>query len=331
VHNMDELTFRQLKDSKYYHPILTEVMFDYNMMLDMIHDSISITEKGYDAVIDSSMLNFTISNFKEGMDLIAKRAQDKGIRVRAIFDVNKDNLNIIMKIKHHEIKHIDGLKGNFAIFDNRAYMVFIFQKGSERPDQTLWSNSKELVQKQQEIFNKLWDLAIPLSVRRKEIELEDNTTLFQRAFTGMDQIQSEIKSLIFLCKSELIIFSSINILNNIQNNSNLINHCPELLERGIVIKILTDHADKHFIDRIDAINNKSPSKPIQLKYSNNIGNLKEMVMIFDNRHLLIIQYNRQKKLVASFSNEDYTVLIQEILFEKHWNEVESLSSMPSLK
>ena len=51
-------------------------------------------------------------------------------------------------------------------------MVFIFQKGSERPDQTLWSNSKELVQKQQEIFDKLWDLAIPLSIRRKEIELE---------------------------------------------------------------------------------------------------------------------------------------------------------------
>ncbi len=316
---MDELTFRQLKDSRYYHPILTEVMFDYNMMLEIIHDSISITENGYDAVIDSSMFNFTMSRFKEGIDLISKRVQDKGIRVRTIFDVNKDNLNIIKKIRHHEIKHIDGLKGNFGIFDNRAYMVFIFQEGHEQPDQTLWSNSKELVQKQQEIFNKLWDLAIPLSVRRKEIELEDKITMFQRVFTGMDQIHSEIRSLIFLCKNELTIFSSVNILKNIQNNSNLINLFPELLERGIVIKILTDHADKYFMDRIDAINNKSPSKPIQLKYSNNIGNLQEMVMIFDNKHLLYIQYNQQNKLIASFSNEDYTVLIQEILFEKYWN------------
>ena len=323
---MDELTLRQLKESKYYHPILTEVMLDYNMILDMIYDSISIIDNGYDAVIDSSMFNFTTSSFKQGMDLIAKRVQDKGIRVRTIFDVSKDNLDMVMKIKHHEIKHIDGLRGNFGIFDNRALMVFIFQKGNERPDQTLWSNSKELVQKQQEIFNKLWDLAIPLSVRRKEIELEDNTTFIQRAFTGMDQIQSEIRSLILLCKNELTIFSSIKILNNIQNNSNLMNLFPELLERGIIIKILTDNADKYFIDQINAINNKSPSKPIQLKYSNNIGNLQEMVMIFDNKHLLYIQYNQQNKLIASFSNEDYTVLIQEILFEKYWNEVESLTS-----
>src|SRR3954469_19527162 len=126
---MDELAFRKLKESKYHTPVLTEVMFDYNMMLDMIYDSISITDKGYDAVIGSSMFNFTTSSFKQGIDLIAKKAQDKGIRVRTIFDVNKDNLNIIMKIKHYEIKHIDGLKGNFGIFDNRIYMVFIFQKG----------------------------------------------------------------------------------------------------------------------------------------------------------------------------------------------------------
>ena len=31
-----DLTFRQLKESKYYDPILTEVMFDYDMMLEMV-------------------------------------------------------------------------------------------------------------------------------------------------------------------------------------------------------------------------------------------------------------------------------------------------------
>ena len=43
---MDEVLFRQLKESKYYHPVLTEVMFDQNMMLEMdtnivdLHDAI---------------------------------------------------------------------------------------------------------------------------------------------------------------------------------------------------------------------------------------------------------------------------------------------------
>lgn len=205
-------------------------------------------------------------------------------------------------------------------------MVFIFQKGGERPDQTLWSNSKELVQKQQEIFNKLWDLAIPLSVRKKEIELEVSTTFLQRAFTGIDQIQSEISSLMLLCKNEPTIFSSSTVLNHIQNNSKLLNFFPELLEKEIIIKILTDNKDKYFMNQINAINNNCSSKPIHLNYSNNVGNLEQMVMIFDNRYLLHIQYNRQNKLVASFSNEDYVVLVKEILFEKCWNEVESLAS-----
>jgi|SoiMethySBSTD1v2_1073268.scaffolds.fasta_scaffold162250_1 hypothetical protein len=76
---MDEITFSRLKESKYHAPVLTEAMFDYNMMLDMIYDSISITDNVYDAVIDSSMLNFTVNSFKQGFDLIAKRVQDKGM------------------------------------------------------------------------------------------------------------------------------------------------------------------------------------------------------------------------------------------------------------
>lgn len=327
---MDEITFKQLKESKYYHPILTEVMFDQKMVMDLVYDSINITDIECDVIIDSSMFNFTTCSFKQGLDLISKRVQDKRIRARTIFDINKDNLNFILKIKHHEIKHIDGLKGNFGIFDSRAYMTFIFQNGGEKPNQTIWSNSKEFVQKQQEIFNNLWDLAIPLSIRRKEIELDDDTNFNQRVFTGMDQIQSEIRSLILLCRKELTIFSSIEILKTIQNNSKLLTLFPELLGMGITVRILTDNVDKILIDQIKAINNKNPSNSIQLKYSNNIGNLSEMVMIFDNKQVLQIQYNLQNKLIASFSNEDYTVSIQEILFEKHWNEIEVLSSRNSL-
>lgn len=74
---MDDSTFRQLKESKYYHPILTDVMFDHAMMLNMIYDSISVTDRGYDAVIDSAMFKFTIRNFKHGVDLIDKRVKEE--------------------------------------------------------------------------------------------------------------------------------------------------------------------------------------------------------------------------------------------------------------
>jgi len=41
---VDDLTFRQLKESKYSHPETTEVRFDSEMMLAMSLDSINLTE-----------------------------------------------------------------------------------------------------------------------------------------------------------------------------------------------------------------------------------------------------------------------------------------------
>lgn len=58
-----------------------------------------------------------------------------------------------------------------------AHMIYIFNKGSEVSYQTLGSNSKVLVDKQQELFNILWEVATPLSLRRKELEQEKNPPL----------------------------------------------------------------------------------------------------------------------------------------------------------
>ena len=53
---VDDLAFRQLKESKYYDPILTEVMFDYDMMLEMVivSDSKYVLQIKYDQNIQIS-------------------------------------------------------------------------------------------------------------------------------------------------------------------------------------------------------------------------------------------------------------------------------------
>ncbi len=165
---MDDSTFRQLKESKYFHPEVTDVIIDHNMMLDLVIDAVGITEKGYDTVIDSVMFNFLLKYFKHGIDLIDKRIKETGVKMRMIVDANRENIDLINAIKFYEIRHIDGIRGNFVIFDNRAYMVFIFHKESEQPDQTLWSNNRSLVDKQQSLFDKMWEIAMPLSDRKKE-------------------------------------------------------------------------------------------------------------------------------------------------------------------
>lgn len=323
---MDVFTFRQLKESKYYDPILTEVMFDYDMMLEMVFHSMTIIEKGYDTVWDANMFNFTRMYFQEGMEYVEKLISDKGIRIRLIVEATLENIDVIDSLKYYEIRCLDDIKGNFGIFDNRAYMVYIFHRDSDKPDQTLWSNSKTLVDKQRILFEKMWDIAIPLSIRRKELEYEKRLGR-KKIITDYDTLLNEIDTLTITCKKELIIFSSTKILCNILSKNNFVNYFPPLLKNGVKIKILVDNTDSNLIKLITAINYTNRINPIHLMYSNKISEFNELVIISDDKYMLQVSRDVNNQLIAFFSREEYNILVQGIIFEKHWNDVKSLAAV----
>jgi len=194
-------------------------------MLEMVYHSMTIVEKSFETVWDSNMLYFTMKYFKEEIDFAEKLVKERGIKMRIIIQTTKENIDYVSPIKYLDIRCLEDIRGNFGIFDNRAYMVYIFHRDSDKPDQTLWSNSKVLVNKQQALFEKLWEMATPLSVRKKEIEYEDKSNT-QRTITEYDNILMEIESLVLTCKKELIFFSSNRILSNILNRSKFMKLFP---------------------------------------------------------------------------------------------------------
>ena len=323
---MDVSTFRQLKESKYYDPVLTEVMFDYDMMLEMVFHSMTIIEKGYDSVWDANMFNFTRMYFQEGMEYVEKLITAKGIRIRLIVEATLENIDALNSLKYYEIRCLDDIKGNFGIFDNRAYMVYIFHRDSDKPDQTLWSNSKSLVDKQRSLFDKMWDIAIPLSIRRKELEYEKRLGR-KKIITDYDTLLNEIDTLTITCKKELIIFSSTNILCTVLSKNNFVNYFSPLLKNCVKIKILVDNTDSILIKLITAINYTNRFNPIHLMYSNKISEFNELVIISDDKYMLQVSRDANNQLLAFFSREEYNILVQEIIFEKHWNDVKSLAAV----
>lgn len=62
---MNEITLKQLKESNYYHPEVTEVIFEANQMFEMSLHSVRISEKGYDIVWDTLLLLISIFLHKE--------------------------------------------------------------------------------------------------------------------------------------------------------------------------------------------------------------------------------------------------------------------------
>jgi hypothetical protein len=320
---VDELTFRQLKGSRYHHPEITEVIFDYDKMLEMGLIAIESIAQGFDIVWDKIMFSFLWKYFQVGINLAEKQAKDKGIRLRLIVEITKENIDFIRSIKYHEIRHLGGTRGNFAILDKRAYMVQIFHNENEPPAQAFFSNSKGFVDRQQDLFNKLWEIAIPLFIMQKELDHQEKP-IHRKILTDYDEIQNEINPIIEQSRRELLILSSLKILRNILDKNNFLDNFITPLRKGVTIKILTDGIDDHLQSQIAERNNTNKNKTIQFGCTNKLGSIDELVIINDSKVVLQIKYGQDDKLVAWLSNEEHSILVQEILFEKHWNEIKSL-------
>ena len=64
-------------------------------------------------------------------------------------------------------------------------------------------------------------------------------------------------------------------------------------------------------------------------HTNKMIDFKEGAIIADDKHLLQLKYDVNNQLVGFYSNEEQDILLQEILFEKHWNDVKSLKVINS--
>jgi hypothetical protein len=162
----------------------------------------------------------------------------------------------------------------------------------------------------------LWDIAIPISIRNKELELQIAPE-FQKTFSDFTEIQKDVNSLIEQSKKEITIFSSLKILNLFMQNYKIWEHFSFLLKKDVHIKIITDDFSSDFLKQISEINHINKNNPIQKGYANKLGNIKEFVIISDGKYLREINYDNIHNFVKFFSNKDYQVQTQEILFEKY--------------
>ena len=324
---MDESTYRQLKDSNGRHPEVTEVIFEPERMSELGLVALTNIEKAFDIVWDKTMLDFIWNFFRVGLNLAEKMARERKVKFRLIVEVTKENKELIKSLENHEIRHVDSIRSNFAIFDERAYMVQIFQKEDEPPSQAYFSNSKSLVEGQQALFDRLWKIGMPLESRLKEIEYQDKLN-YSKILSNQEEIYNEIVSIIDQTRKELLIFSSSSILCKVTNQSQFLNNCLRLSDKKAVLRILVDSANGNILDQFKHINKESDSADfIEIGFTEKLGKFNEMVMISDSKYVIQIKYNdNESKLIASFSNKEHQVLVQEILFEKYWNEVNSLSN-----
>jgi len=298
-----------------------------NNFLALIHIGITKWERTACAYWDAEICKWASRYYVETLELIRQRMKkEKGLSGKLLVDATPENIDFLKTLDFLEIRHLEGLRGNFGLYDERLYTVVIMQdRDNDKLLQSFFSNSKSLVEKQLSIYNDLWNMAKPLTSRIKELEFQNNSG-HDKSLLGIKNIQNEINFLVEHTKQELTIFSNYELLKRIFDPNMLVNLNAKLQD-NIVSKVLVDNYDSHIQNRIEVLNNNNRTSMIQLEYSDRLGEFNEMIICFDGKYILQIQQDDNDSLIGTFTNNSNKVLVQQILFEKYWNEVKSLEVM----
>lgn len=99
------------------------------------------------------------------------RAKRRGHRLRCITEITNDNISYCKELgKIIELRHFDGLKGNFWIIDAKEYLATANWQEVKPPPHLIYSNVSEVIMQQQHVFDTLWYKAIPGDLKIKQIE-----------------------------------------------------------------------------------------------------------------------------------------------------------------
>ncbi len=69
-----------------------------------------------------------------------------------------------------EIRHLEGIKGNFEVSDEKEYVAIATLNKAQPIPQLIFSNVPEIVEQQQFVFDSFWNKGIPAEQRIREIE-----------------------------------------------------------------------------------------------------------------------------------------------------------------
>ena len=146
----------------------TEVMYGTENTTKVILEFLSRANKSIGIYADHTWpsVSMEIDIFKRAMQDIKKR----GAKSRYIVEITKDNIPYCKELmKIDDLRHLDGIKGNFAI-NEMEYISSASMQQSQLLQQVIYSNVKAVLEQHQYLFETLWNKTTPAEQKIKEIE-----------------------------------------------------------------------------------------------------------------------------------------------------------------
>ena len=116
------------------------------------------------------------------------------------------------------------------------------------------------------MFNKVWDISIPLSERTKELDYLQNSN-YQQDITNLSETMKELDSILQLSRNELLIIPSARLSNKLLDTLVFLTEISTILKRRGKIRVLINGLDSDFANKFNIINNLNLGDTIEYKES----------------------------------------------------------------
>jgi two-component system, OmpR family, sensor histidine kinase VicK len=153
----------QAEDANYER---TEMLIGPEVTTKQAWEFFSNVDKKVDGCASSAAIPIVTTAFADAY----KEMKRRGIKIRSVTDITKDNLEHCKTLmQYSEVRHISHLNANFGVSETE-YIVAPTMKDGQPLPKLIYSNSKEMIEQQQNIFDIFWSRATPAEQRIKEIE-----------------------------------------------------------------------------------------------------------------------------------------------------------------
>jgi two-component system, OmpR family, sensor histidine kinase VicK len=254
-------------------------------------------------------------------------AKRRGAKIRFITEITKDNIHYCKELIEivDEFRHLEGFTGGIAVSE-LEYMTTTVLRERQLLTQVFYSNSKEVVEQGQYIFDTFWKKAIPAEQKIKEIEegikpevivtIRDPVEIQMVAFELVNSAKEEI----------LIVFSTANAFLR-QVHAGATELLQEAAERDIKVKILTPMNE--FVKDIIIQKILGKQKRIEVRYIGESLQSKVSIIVIDRKFSLVVELKDDTKEtsyeavgLATYSNSKPTVSSYASIFESLWIQSE---------
>ncbi|MGH9979845.1 MAG: histidine kinase dimerization/phospho-acceptor domain-containing protein, partial [Nitrososphaeraceae archaeon] len=117
----------------------------------------------------------SLINDIEALKMTFNEARKRGVKIRFVTEIIDDNITQckeLMRSYVNELRHLDGVKGNFYVSEKEYVSPTAIHEVGKPASHVVYSNVKEVVELAQYLFETIWSKSLPADQRIREIEEE---------------------------------------------------------------------------------------------------------------------------------------------------------------